>query len=173
MKRTLLALLLTYVALSFPWRLAALGVEVFTVKPGQTRFTDKNDHYWDALQLELNLIRLGYKVQYVRDLEVHEPGGSHKVDGVTYPALHLIQIEEALSWNARAGILAHEGGHALQPLWVQGEDGESFAETVAALVGGNGLREHARYMSRFKGAFFFIAIAEWRAAYSAAAQLTQ
>ena len=167
MKKALFVLLLSTIAIHAPWRLMALAVETLVVQPGPTRFSSDNDKYWDALELEARLIDLGYMVGYGPQLIVN----GQSAYGLMAPGEHVIMIDQRLSWNARFAVLAHEGGHVLQRGWYTRAQGEAFAESVAALVAHDGLREHARYMSGFKMDAIWVMLTDWRAIYRAARTL--
>lgn len=168
MRKVILAALLTVVALSAPWRLMMFSVETLMMRPGVLRTTQSNEHYWDAMSLESRVVALGYTVKYLK--QPLYPGRA--AYGVTLPAVHLIAIDEALSWDDRYSVLAHEAGHVLQPGYLDYDAGEVFAESVATLVTTNHrFREHARYLASLKGAFIVTVAAEWQAIYHAAAVL--
>jgi hypothetical protein len=167
MKRTILALLTVFILAHAPWYLLALGVQTLWMNPGHTQFSTEDDAYWDALRLEARLIDLGWAVNYSHDLN----SGGQAAYGLTSQSEHTVWIDQSMHWNARFAVLAHEGGHILQPGWMTREQGEIFAETVSALVSRDGLREHARYLSRYKLDFMLITFMEWRQIYRAAAVL--
>lgn len=175
MKKIVLALLLGYIALNFPWRIAALTVEVLSMKPGHTRVSDGDDQYWDALDLEAKLIHLGWAVSYEKDLKVYPRGPfgpAVEVYGVTDEEERTIKVDEKLHWNARYAVLAHEAGHTFEPSWADRAQGEAFAEGVAMLVARDGIREHARYIAgNARWEFLFMALSESTAMYNAAALL--
>lgn len=168
MKRFILALLVLFIISHAPWRLMALVVETFVVSPGLTHTSTADDKYWEVLALEGRLTDMGWPVGYEASLNAN---GS-RAYGVTDPRTHTITLDSTLHWSDRYAVLAHEGGHVLQPGWVGRVDGEIFAESVAVLVANDKIREHARYLSahRFE-VLMFIAV-EWRAIYHAAAVLT-
>lgn len=169
MKKYLLAFIVGFALVSFPWRLAALGVEVLAMHPGPTRPTQSNGRFWDAMSIELRLLDLGWQVKYAASPEFN----GQAAFGMTDPEHHIIVIDSALSWDMRFTVLAHEGGHVLEPGWMTRSQGEVFAETVSALASHDGLREHARYLARYKVDFVLISIMEWQGMYRAAAVLTE
>lgn len=165
MKKYLGVLFIAFVLCYAPWRLMALGVEVLCMHPGPTRVTQDDSSYWQALSLELRLTDLGWVVTYQAGMVDHD------LYGMTSPSEHTVKVEQSLHWNARYQILAHEGGHTLEPGWLNRGQGEVFAEVVAMLVTHDGLREHARYLSRDKMGFLFTSLMEWQAMYNAAEML--
>lgn len=173
MRRALLAFLLLIVLFHAPWRLMALAAEVMMTPIGNAQMSAENDKYWECIDLEGRLIALGWQVQYVKNLYVQDSPHDEpqKAFGVTYFEPHLIQIEERLSWNARLAVLAHEGGHVLQRGWLTHNQGEAFAEAVAALVAHDGLSNHARLMARFRTDAVMVLMVEWRSIYRAASVL--
>jgi hypothetical protein len=173
MKRTLLAVLTVFILAHAPWRLIVLGVEVFFVSPGHTRISDQNTRYWEALALESNLIRIGWAVKYETPLTMMTRQGPIKVYGLTVTEEHTVYVDAVLSWDARYAVLAHEAGHVLQPNWMDYAKGDVFAEIIAALVVRDNPREHARYLSAYRGDFLIVALTEWRALYRSAALLRE
>lgn len=167
MKRYVLAVLVAFIVAHAPWRLALLTATMLGVTPGLTHVTKDDSHYWQALNLERRLNELGWQVNYVRDLNIHD----RVVYGMTFRDDRVIYVEEGLHWTARHAVLAHEGGHALQPGWLTADQGEVFAEAVATLVTRNGYREHARYLSSYKYDYLLVVVLEWRRIYRAAAWL--
>jgi hypothetical protein len=163
MRKTVLAVLLSLIVLNFPWRLGVLAVETLCLRPGLTHVVQGTNRYWDVRDLEGRLNGLGWSVGFTRVEE--------DIYGKTVPMFHVIVIDEQLSWNARLGILAHEAGHTHQPAWLNDEQGEVFAEAVALLYAHDGIREHARYLSKFKGTTLMLLLTEWPAIYHAAATL--
>jgi hypothetical protein len=147
-----------------PVRLVLLGAEMFMVHPGQTRFSSDDQGYWDALNLEARLVSLSWEVKYEKDLNFM----GQSVYGLTVPSKHMIFIEEGLHWSARAAVLAHEGGHTMQPNWVSGPEGDCFAEGVALLTRGDALLEHARYLSPARWTCAGFLMTEFPAIYHAA-----
>lgn len=172
MKKALLIFLLLTIALHAPWRLLALCAETLVVSPGLTRVSQGDDLYWEALALEARLVDFGWAVSYEKDPRV-VVGFMQTVPvyGVTDDHEHTITIDEALHWNARFAVLAHEGGHTFQRSWLNRNQGETFAEAVAMLVSHDGLREHARYLSSYRVEAILTMLVEWRAIYRAAAVL--
>ena len=146
-----------------PWRLMALAVETFVVDEGYVRISQADDHYWRCLDLAARLERLGWTVTY-------EPL-SASYFGVTDPHDHTIRINETLHWNARLATLAHEAGHVFQPARLTQNQSEMYAESVAALVAHDGLREHARYLATLKGDLVTM-IMYWPDIYNVAGMLT-
>ncbi len=110
---------------------------------------------------------MGYSVGFGPNLELD----GAKAYGITDTVNHLILIDRSLSWDARFSVLAHEGGHVLEPGWSSTAQGECFAEMVSTLVAHDGLREHARYLARFKVEAIVMLLTEWPAIYNAAAVL--
>jgi hypothetical protein len=151
-----------------PWRLLHLAAEVAVMRPDFTRMPTTNTHYWEARRLETKLEWLGYQVFYEKDLNAM----GRPAFGLTDRSEHIVRIDKDLSWDGRYLVLAHEAGHVVAPGWLQGPDGEVFAESVAVLIDEDGIRESARYLSDSKSNFFFTSLAEWRAIYHAAALLT-
>lgn len=149
MRRLLSVILLTLLALTIPWRLAALFAEALVVSPGLTRTQSGTDDYWAALDLQARLERLGWAVQY-------KPGLADDCGCYGLTSFHSrdIYIEDALSWNARFAVLAHEAGHTLEPPRLTENQGEVFAEAVATLIARDGLRDHARYLASMRGDLF-------------------
>lgn len=167
MKRILLALLLAFVLEHAPLRLIALVAQTFVVSPGAVQLTDSNEGYWKAVGLEARLAPLGWDVEFRSKLE----SNGSTLYGATIPSEHEILIDADLHWSARFAVLAHEAGHTMQPWWLRKEQGECFAEAVATLMSGDGIREHARYLAPLKWTCAEIVISEWRAIYHAAAVL--
>lgn len=166
-KSYLLAAILAVCVWVAPWRLMSLGADVLVLRPGPVELrTDQDDQYWDCKRLEARLDWLHYDVTYQRDLNYM---GS-KVFGLTDTNAHHIYIEEDLHWNDRFAVLAHEAGHTLQPGYLDRQEGDVFAESVSYLVAGD-RRNSARWLSSAKPQFIFVALAEWRAIYHAAAVL--
>ena len=161
-KLILLSVLLTFVALHAPWRLSWLAIETLVMQPGYLRMPQGVDSYWHVKDLEARLTILGWTISYQPD--------SERYYGVTSYNQHTIVINESLSWNAKYAVLAHEGGHALQPPRLTQEQSEIFAESVAALVTGWKVREPARYMASLKGDLLIMAV-YWQEIYRAANML--
>lgn len=159
--------LTAFVLAHFPWRLAVLGAEVLAMNPGPIRIVPENDRFWDTVNLEVKLSNLGWDVSYEPKLEFE----GQRAFGLTQRRKHTITIDSGLSWNDRLAVLAHEGGHVLEPGWADENQGEVFAESVAMLVSRDGYREHARYLARFKVDLVMMYLLEWRAMYHAAAVL--
>lgn len=155
------------VAIHAPWRVMMLAAEVLVMAPGRVHVDQGTQHYWDALSLESKLETLNYGVSYAHGLEVD----GQEAYGVTDMEAHTITIDAELSWNARLAVLAHEGGHTLQPGWVTSRQAEAFAETVAMLVSHDGYREHARYLAHMRMDALFMMVVEWPAMMHAAAVL--
>lgn len=163
-----IATLIATAVLSTPWRLAVLAAEVMLITPGNTRISDGNDKYWEALDLEAMLAERGYRVDYVDGLNK-----AKGIYGATSPQAKSIIIDGDLHWNARFAILAHEAGHVMQPGRLTRNQGEAFAESVAMLVAHDGYREHARYLANgLRVDAITVLLVEWRAIYHAAAALT-
>ena len=158
-KLILLSVLLTFVALHAPWRLSWLAVETLAMQPGYLRMPDGVDNYWRAKDLEARLANLGWTVSYEED--------HPNYFGQTRYNDHAIVVNKSLSWNAKYAVLAHEGGHVLQPPRLTNEQSEIFAEAVAAMVTGLKVREPARYMASLKGDVL-IMVVYWQEIYRAA-----
>lgn len=161
-RSVILLLLLLFIAEHGPWRLMALSAEVLTTPRGYVRTSNGNDQYWRALDLQGHLEAAGWRVSY--DAGILDQG----LYGYTDPLDHSIHVDASLSWNARFATLAHEGAHTLQPARLTVNQREVFAESVAALVTRDGLREHARYLALLKADFVTEAIVDWQAIYRAA-----
>lgn len=171
MRKTLLTILLTLIVWGAPWRLMWLATEIAWLPPGQVAaMPTGNSDYWKCQSLELRLRSLGWQVLYETDLNIMTMRGPEKVYGLTDPSEHTIRIEKALSWDARFRVLAHEGGHTLQPWWLNYSQGDSFAESVSALVTGHS-REQARWLSSDKVSTIYTLMTEWPRIYTAAAVL--
>lgn len=84
---------------------------------------------------------------------------------------HTVKVSEALHWNARFAVLAHEGGHIMARGYLNRAQHEAFAESVAALVARDGLREHARYLAEYRIDAILTMLVHWRAIYRAAGVL--
>lgn len=164
MKKLVAILLLAFVLEHAPFRLAALVIETCYMPPSLVRMSHETDRYWDTLNLQLTLERMGWNVTYESNLM---DGAAY---GVTFFEPRAIQIETKLMWNDRLAVLAHEGGHTLQPRRLTSEQGEVFAEAVAALVAHDGLREHARYLAQHR-ASLLTAVVYWQEIYRAADML--
>ena len=160
MKRLLLIVLSVLILEHAPWRLAALLCEVPFVSVTETRFSDHTDRYWDAQNLQQQLERQGWTIHY-GPLQ----GG---ISGLTYSEDRTIWVDDRLAWNGRLAVLAHESGHTQHPSWVTHNQGEAYAEMVAALLAHDGLREHARFLARMRADTFLLAITEWRSLYRTA-----
>lgn len=160
MRKILLAVLLTLIVEHAPWRLMALCAEVPFLSVTEVRFSDRQDRYWDAQNLEQQLHTQGWTVHYA---PLHSDAS-----GFTDFERRDIWIDDRLAWNARLAVLAHEAGHTQQPNWATHNQGEVFAEIVSALIAHDGLREHARYLARMRGDAYLLAVTEWRALYRAA-----
>lgn len=164
MKKILLVLLIGFVAEHAPYRLAAVTTQALVMPAGYIRIRGGTDRYWDVLNLELRLARLGWKVEYVSGLR------DQGMYGLTQHASRLIRVDAGLSWNDRLSVLAHEGGHALQPGQLSPGQSEVFAESVAVLVVGGRHREHARYLAMWRADLGAAAV-YWREIYRVAAIL--
>ena len=163
-KHAVVTLLLAGIILYAPWRLMVLTYYVFTTPAAMVESDPGHTRYWDAQNLQVRLERLGWTVEYASSL--HEG-----VYGGTTFHTRSIQILDSLSWNARFAVLAHEGGHTLQPGWANHGHGEAFAETVAALVTRSNYRNHARYLARVRGDYLIMIITDYPALYRAASML--
>lgn len=167
MKRILLTVLTVFILAHAPWRLMSVAVDAFVVRPGFTQISSGDERYWDALQVEANIVRLGYRVEYAPNLI----SDGQRAYGITVYHERMVYIDESLHWNMRLAVLAHEGGHILAP-WAMNEGQEEiFAEAVSAVVTGES-REHARYMSSRKQEIFTM-FAFWTRIYRAAALLVE
>ena len=171
LKKVVLALLLAFIIEHTPWTLLALLSESMVLRPGLTKVVKGTDHYWECRALDLRLTGLGWTVSYVSHLR----NGLEEVYGLTNLANHTIQVDADLEWNARYAILAHEGGHALMSVYEWGDEGdaEAFAEAIGALVAGDGIREHARYLSTRKLNLLNITVLKADRIYRAAAMLQE
>ena len=161
-----LALLAVHIAAAFPWRLATLAAETLLTNPSRTeRMRQGNDKFWEFLDLESRLERRGWDVS-IGGL----PAG---IAGMTNQRSRTIVVAEGLGWNERYSTLAHEGAHTLQPeaLFENHAQEEVFAESVATLIAHDGIREHARYLARYK-ADILTMVAFWHDIYRAAEELT-
>ena len=164
MRKLLLGILLTIIALQAPWRLAALFVETLLVTPGWARMDSGQEQYWATRDLQVRLDARGWTVNYESNLALD----SSPAYGTTDRATRTIAIDASLSWNARRLVIAHEAGHILQPAWLNHNQAEAFAGAVAGLVS-HQTRESARYLSKFRADSLLVMIVEWRAIYRAAA----
>lgn len=155
------------VSMLAPWKLMLVASEAMFLVPGMARLDSSGtDQYWDALALKSRIHALGWDVSFSPELI------NNGLYGLTQPAEHTVMIEESLTWNGRYNILAHEGGHTLQPGWVNdGVQSEIFAESVATLLSKDGVREHARYLARFRAELIPTLVFMWPSIYHAAAVL--
>lgn len=154
MRRTVLAVLATFVMFYTPWRLMALVGATLVAPPTEQRLSSKNGRYWDVQDLQNRLKALGWDVEYV-DL----PEGYL---GVTSVDERKISVSTELSWNGRLAVLAHEAGHTRQPEWSTHNEGEAFAEAVSVLIDRDDLWSHARYLARMRMDSILTIIGEWR-----------
>ena len=166
MKNAILGAGLAILLSILPYRIMALSAEMFVVFPGATRVVTTNDHYWDVGDLGVRLNRLGFTVVYGTPLYLD----GQRVYGVTSFEEHAIAIDSSLSWDARYDVLTHEAGHTHQPFWVNAEEGDCYAEGVAAVLTGT-LREHARYLHGTKWTCLGVFLAEWPSIYATAATM--
>jgi hypothetical protein len=164
----ILIVLLLFIAAHAPWRLMVMVAETFVLSPGYIHTSPHDDQYWEVLTLEARLATMGWPVRYEASLSLD----GTRAFGLTDPATHTITLDSTQHWNERFVTLAHEGGHVLQPGWVSRVQGEIFAESVAMLVAGDDIHEHARYLAPHRFDVLMFAMAEWRAIYHAAAVLT-
>lgn len=165
-RNSILAIVLI-VSMLAPWKLMVVASEAMFMTPGMSRLDDRGtDQYWDALALASRIHSLGWDVSY-------QPGMlAEGLLGLTVPDDHTVMVEQSLTWNGRYNILAHEGGHTIQPGWIHSdEQGEIFAESVAAVMSKNGLSEHARYLARYRMELIPTLIFMWPSIYHAAAVL--
>lgn len=167
MKKLVLALLLAYIVDRTPWTLLALTAEAMVLRPNLTRVVKGNDQYWQVGQLQGRLKSLGWSVSY----KPHLSYNGVEVYGLTDTDERTIIIDGDLEWNTRYAVLAHEGGHTLQPGWHNYEMEECFAEAVATLVAGGGIREHARYLAAHKASLLMLLLFDSARVYHAAAVL--
>ena len=165
---TVLALLLSFIITYTPWRLVALTYYVMTTPATMVQVPSDHDRYWDAIYLAHRLEQFGWTVTYVPVKDTH----GFDAYGLTFFQNRAVVVEEALSWTARYAVLAHEGGHTMQPASLTGQQKEVFAEIVAALVTRTHLREHARYLARTRGDYLLVVITEWQRLYRVATILT-
>jgi hypothetical protein len=167
-----IVLLIAFVVQQAPWRLMVLAGETLVVHPGLTRVKDGVDKYWDCLNLEHRLMRDAYSVTYAPGAVVSLVGNmGESLYGLTDPQARFIMIADELRWNERLAVLAHEGGHTLEPGGLSMSQGEAFAESVAMLVSHDGFREHARYLSSIRLTAIVTMIAYWPEIYRAADHL--
>lgn len=150
-----------------PWRVMGLAVETLVIRPSQPHFSADDSRFWEAVGLESRLNALGWTVTYQGNLAY----GQQAAYGLADPQTHRIYVDADLHWSARAAVLAHEAGHTLQPGWAGRMEGDCFAETVAALVVHDGLRDHARFMAPARFTCVAFMLAEFPAMYHAAALL--
>ncbi len=167
MKQLALGILLAFLWVALPFRLIALSVEMFLVHPSGPHFTQSDEGYWQAAELEARVMALGWTVTYVAAPKL----GNDEALGLTLPQLHSIVVDSGIHWSARAAILAHEAGHTLQPSWLNPVEADCFAEGVATLVVHDGLRNHARYLAGAKWTCLGVILAEFPAISHAAALL--
>lgn len=166
MNKFLAGMFLVLAIIMIPWRLLGFNVQVMMGSPGFVQSNPSDDGYWPAQNLEAQLEAWGWDVRYV---PIRQMG----VYGLTNTKSRIIQVDRSLHWSDRYIVLVHEAAHTLQPGWLDKIDEEIFAESVAALIDPNGMREHARYLSPYKSVYFFTSMAEWRAIYATAAVLRQ
>lgn len=162
--KILCAIVITYCLLAMPWRLMGLFVQVMESQPGYVQITDSDRNFWRAQNLQGQLEAWGWDVSYVN---LRQRG----LYGLTSPQAHTIQIDAALHWDDRYAVLAHEAAHTLQPGWLDKNQEEVFAESVAALLDPRPMQEHARYLATRKESFALTSIVEWHYIYAAAAIL--
>jgi hypothetical protein len=166
--RKLVIVLALFAAYLAPWRLIALGALSIYMRPGLVHTAAGTDHYWDAKDLENRLRRFGWSVTYVEGLMT-----SSNAFGMTLFGDRKIHVDESLSWDERYYVLLHEAGHTQQPFRLTTEQGEVFAEAVAALTARNGLREHARYLAGLKADVLPVLLIHWSDIYRAADNLRE
>jgi len=173
MKRAVLAVLLAIIVAHAPWRLMHLAAQTVVMHKGKLHLKAGTDRYWDAMGMESRIMGLRYAVRYEHDPRIQEcvVCKPKRVYGYTDYDEHLVVVDEALSWNERFDVLSHEAGHILQPLWLEDDQQDVFAEAVAYLVVGDSVIEHARYLSMMKVDTLLVLTTEWRAIYHAAAVL--
>lgn len=146
LRSIILILMLGFSAEHAPWKLMVLYTEAMTIQNGITRVPMTNGHKWEAEDLKARLEFLGWDVEWTDDL-----GGMCGCYGLTNPRTRHIDIDSALSWDARFSVLAHEAGHTLQMQRLTENQGEVFAEAVSTLVSHDGFRDHARYLAAMRG----------------------
>lgn len=166
-KHLALGILLAFLWVATPFRLIGLGGEALMMRPGLTHFTNDDSRYWQTLELEARIETLGWNVTYTPHLALD----GVEVYGVTDPNTHGIYIDGTLHWSARAAVLAHEMAHTTQPPWLSGREADCYAEAVSAILVGDSLREHARYMASARWSCLGVLIGEFPAIYHAAAFL--
>lgn len=132
------AALLIALAHAAPTRLLILAGESMIVHPGAQQLTTDDSKYWEAQELEMRLEVIGYSVTY---------RSMNGVYGLTMYDSKKIFIEESMHWSDRYRTLLHEAGHVLRPPYLEGANGEMFAEGVAFIACGCGYRETARYLA--------------------------
>lgn len=167
MRKILLALLTALVLEHAPVRLMVVSAQALVTPAGYNRLdTHGVNQLGQVKDLELRLMRFGWRIEYVAGL-IDAQG----VYGLTHAQGRLIQVDKSLNWNARFAVLAHEGGHTLQPSFMLSPgQSEIFAESVALLVEGGGHRRHARYLAMWR-ADLLTTVVYWREIYAAAALL--
>jgi hypothetical protein len=166
--RKLVIVLALFAAYLAPWRLIALGAQSIYMRPGLVHTAAGTDHYWDAKDLENRLRRFGWSVAY--DKGLIENSGAY---GMTQFFERKITVDDSLSWNERYAVLLHEAGHTQQPYRLTTGQGEVFAESVSALAGTGGLREHARYLAGLKADVLPVLLIHWSDIYRAADNLRE
>lgn len=163
MRRVVVSVLLTLLVLLMPWRVMRLTVAMLLTKPSAPQMVSGDDRQHDTELLAMRLGELGYDVTFEGELSIW----GQAVYGYTDKTHHVIKVDEALSWNARYAVLAHEGAHVFQPIGTRA-DAECFADAVAYLVADDGTRTHAQYLSRSKFDCALENIAFWPEEYAAA-----
>lgn len=170
LKIALVGWLVVTVLLTFPWRLLVLTTEALAMEPSMVQQRADHDHYWDAQTLEVRLqVRYGFEVVYVPALLED----NHVYGRTMWWPKRQIEIDEGLSWSERWRVMTHEAGHVLQPQRLSTQEKEVFAEAVSALLTGDGLREHARYLAEVKVALPLTMLLEWQRIYAAADALAR
>lgn len=170
-------LLIAFILTHFPWRLCVLGARAMQVSPGAVHLVSGNDAQAATYDLEARLTALGWAITYAP--AGMTGAGGEQAYGLTDWQTHMITVDASLSWNQKYQVLAHEAGHVFAPGWFTQGEHEVFAEAVAYLItqgccnGLSNLKEHARYMARFKSSVPFVLFVEWKRAYRAAAFLTE
>lgn len=166
-KSFVLGVVLVWLWSVMPFRLIALSGEMFLVRPGGPHLVQGSTRYWDAINLEARLEGNGWSVTYAPNLSYH----GQRAYGLTIPSEHAVIVDADLSWDGRYAILAHEGGHTLQPIWAGTQEGDCFAEGVATVLLGDGIRDHARFLGGVRWTCLGVFLVEHRAIYRAAAVL--
>ena len=167
-QKVLIGVFVALIIAHAPWRVATTVAEAEWMKPAAMHLTKRNDAYWKALALEARLTALGYSVRYAPNLNYM----GQQAYGLTDRQTREILVDETLHWNDRYAVLAHEGGHVLQPGWLGSREADVFAEMVSAVMTGES-REAARWLSGAKLDVLVVGVACWPEIYHAAAVLSE